>query len=500
MLHPDRSALTLQHAAPGHMSLLAYPLLAMAVFWTIIPTLVHTAPPLDVVESAMWGREWVIGTYKHPGMPSWLLEAGRWLDGGRIGWPAYATGQLFNLATLGLTFAFARDLAGSRVALATVLALLGVEYFSWRSVEFNHTQAQMPFWVGAAWCAWHAVKRGTLRWWLGLGAMAALGLYAKLSNAMELIVIAGWVLSMPRGRARLSTRGPWLGALLFLVMATPAARWLVNTNFQALNYASARGQEQSLLATLLFPANALLQAAPIVLALGVAGVFARGAVAPPAPQPRTPDADWYLVVISVVPPVMLIGSALAGGSGVRATWLAPALPLLTVLLLQRLETRLSDAVLTRLAAVALGVAVLVPLGYAVAVPNLARFSDAPPLRVRWPQQEIARALAAAWTAETGKPLEVVAGSSWSAGLVGLNHPDRPSILTEGQLAFSPWIVERKRIGKGALVVWTEGRGAIAMPALEKLVAGHPVKELRVPVPRGKPGQEVVLKYAILPPG
>ena len=44
------------------------------VVWTITPSIINSAPPLDVVEGYMWGREWVLATYKHPAMPSWVLE------------------------------------------------------------------------------------------------------------------------------------------------------------------------------------------------------------------------------------------------------------------------------------------------------------------------------------------------------------------------------------------------------------------------------------------
>ena len=68
------------------------------VAWTLAPALTHSAPPLDVVEGYMWGREWVIATYKHPALPSWALEASR-LATGAVGWPAYFVSQLFIAAT-----------------------------------------------------------------------------------------------------------------------------------------------------------------------------------------------------------------------------------------------------------------------------------------------------------------------------------------------------------------------------------------------------------------
>lgn len=477
---------------------LLWPLLAMVVLWTVVPALVHSAPPLDVVESAMWGREWVVGTYKHPAMPAWFVEAGRYLNGGRIGWPAYFASQLFNLATLLCTYLLARDLINERVATAAVLSLLGVEYFSWRSIEFNHTIAQMPFWVGAALCAWRAVDRGALVWWLALGLVAALGLYAKLSNAMLLIVIAGWILATPKGRATLKTAWPWLGAAVFAVMCAPLLHWLVTSDFQSLAYASARGRDQSVLATLLFPANAALQAAPIALALALAGLFS-ARTPDVAIAARTPAAMTFLLWIAVLPPLLSIVSALLGGSGLRASWLAPSLPLLGVLFIARFEHKLTQPVQAYLGRVGLALTIALPLVYAVAVPNLHRWTTAQPLRVVWPQADIARELAAAWSAETSRPLRIVAGTSWIAGLVGIDHPDRPSIMTEGVAAFSPWIKPERLRHEGALLVWTEGRGANASPDLVAMAAGHEIRERRIAFAHGKNGEDIVVKYVVLQP-
>jgi 4-amino-4-deoxy-L-arabinose transferase-like glycosyltransferase len=478
---------------------LVLPLALMAALWTFVPAFVHTAPPLDVVESALWGREWVVGTYKHPAMPGWMFEISRWFDFGRIGWPAYLGGQLFNLATLALTFLLARDLAGVRVAVAAVLATLGIEYLSWRSVEFNHNLAQMPFWIGSAWVAWRAVERGTLDWWLALGAVAAAGLYGKLSNAMLLLVIAGWILSLPRGRASLKSIGPWAGAALFVVVCIPLVHWLVISGFAPLSYAEARGREQTLVATLLFPANAALQAAPIVLTLAIAGFFARDAETPAVPTQLAAGADRFLWLMALAPPLLSAVLALLGGSGLRASWLAPALPLMAILLVARWPGKLDDAVMTRLRTIGIALAVLIPLGYGLGVFTQSRFSNGPLLRVSWPQAEIASTLSKVWTDATGKPLRIVTGRAWSAGLVALDHPDRPSIFTEGELAYAPWITPERLARDGTLVVWSENSSAGITPAMQILIAGKPITEKRIPMPRGKPGAEVVMKYVIIAP-
>ena len=487
--------------------LLRAPLLTMAVLWTLVPALIHTSPPLDVVESAVWGREWVIATYKHPAMPAWVLELSRSVSGGRIGWSAYAVSQIFNLATLALTYLLARDLAGARVATAAVLTLLSVEYFSWRSIEFNHTLAQMPFWIGAVWSAWRAVQNRATGWWLALGAVAAFGLYAKLSNAMLLLVIAGWIVTTPRGRATLTSPGPYLGALVFAVMSVPLLRWLMATGYMPLEYASARGRDQSLFATLLFPVNAILQAVPILFTLGLAITLAKSsadvrplAIATAIRSPAsTPQSRHFLLLMAAAPALLSIVFALIGKSGLRAAWLAPSLPLFAVWITAQLATRLHDRVLQRASDVGLALAIILPLAYAAAIPTINRYTSAPLLRVNWPEAAIARDVLQAWKAATDKPLRIVVGSTWAAGLVALNHPDRPSIFTDGIQPYAPWISPERLQREGALVVWIEGRTSGETPVLDALIGTRPVQSIPIALTRAKRTHPTVLKYVVLPP-
>ena len=81
---------------------LALVCLAQLVLWTAIPALVHSAPPLDVVEIALWGREWVWATFKHPAFPAWILEIGRVLTGSAH-WPAYLFSQIAVVVPRGRT-------------------------------------------------------------------------------------------------------------------------------------------------------------------------------------------------------------------------------------------------------------------------------------------------------------------------------------------------------------------------------------------------------------
>ena len=71
----------------------------------------YSAPPLDVVEMLVWGREGAVATYKHPNLPGLLLEAVRRLSFGAF-WPAYALAQACVVASFITVYLLGRDLLG----------------------------------------------------------------------------------------------------------------------------------------------------------------------------------------------------------------------------------------------------------------------------------------------------------------------------------------------------------------------------------------------------
>ncbi len=138
-----------------------------------------------------------------------------------------------------------------------------------------------------------------------------------------------------------------------------------------------------------------------------------------------------------------------------------------------------------------------PFAYALVVAAGPSRAGAP-LRVSWPQAEISKRFAAIWARETGRPLRIVAGDDWIAGLVGISAKDRPSILSRGNPAFSPWITPDRLERDGMLIVWDAKTGRIPEP-LRPLVAAHPARQERFSWRRSKDRGDLVIGYAIVPP-
>lgn len=467
-----------------------------ALVWTLAPALTHHAPPLDVTESYLWGHEWVVGTFKHPNMPGWVLELSRELTGA-TGWPAYLASQLFVATTLLFVFLLGREMMDLPRALAGMLLLFGVFYFAWPTIEFNHNVAQMPFWAGIAWMLWRLRSRPEAVWWALLGFLAADSLYAKLSSGLLLFVAGLWILYDRPLRKQLAAPGPWIGFGIFLVLTGPLLIWLIRSHFAPLLYAAERSAGTGG-GPLEFLGAQLLACLGLIVLAAAAGLIGQGHETAGVPAPR--DAIMFLSALTLAP--LLLTALVAGlaGAGLKSMWGSPMLGLSGLLTVALTSQRFSQRVLERLAAGVLILLTVLPLGYGLDTLLEGRLSGKPK-RQNWPQAAIATRFDQLWREQTGKPLRIVTGERWVAGLVALKAGPMPSILTDGDLSISPWITQERLARQGTLVVWEMIKPDDPPPGglyvmLYGLATG--VERFRWPLFPGAP--PLLIGYAIVPPG
>ena len=487
---------------PG--AVLAVFLAAHCFIWTLVPILVHDGMPMDVVEGYAIGREWVIGTYKHPAMPSWLLEVSRWLTGA-VGWPAYVLSSSSVIATYAFGSLLGRDLTDGRRAAAGALLLSGVLYFSWVSPEFNHNVLQMPFWTGVIFALWRARRTGFTGWWALVGALAAGGIYAKLSTAVLLVVLMAYIGWDPKCRASLRVPGPWIGLGVFLVLAAPLANWLIDTNFQLLDYAEARAGSGRAGNVVLFLWKQIASSAGLLLLLALAAVRWHVPLIDTRNDDRqipiavSDDAARFIAAVYLGPIALMVFCAAITGAGLKGAWGTSMLSLTGLACIMAAGRYRIPLALHRIAAGAFVLLLAIPVAYAASVRLSDRFSKSPP-RVAWPQQEIAARFQKIWWERTGQPLRIVAGDLWIGGMVATLAQDRPALLIEGDLGRSPWLDRAKLEKHGALIVtWRR------LPMLLQHDFPH-VRALGVEssevfhVDFGRQGRDLTVYYIIVPPG
>ena len=465
--------------------------LVQMVCWTLAPALTHSAPPLDLVEMLVWGREGVVATHKHPNLPGLVLDAVSRLSRGAL-WPSYLVSQALVAASFAGVYLLGRELLGPSRALGGTLLLTGIYYYSWPTPEMNHNVAQMPLWAWLCLSLWHATRGRGIAWWIAAGVTAGLALWAKYMAAVLLATAFAWMLADAQARSRFATPGPWLALGAFALIALPQARFLIASEFTPLAYGMRRSLETSGGAADFALAQVACHGVLVLMAVA-AGLFGPGAAGRP---PEEASARKFLLTMGLGPVVAVTVAAAVTGMGARSMWGAPMFNLSGLLLLAFLSGRFDDRAPVRLAGAAAVLLLAVPAVYAASVVHRADLSDRPS-RVVWPQDEIARALLESYARETGQAPGVVAGPVWEAGLVALDAPGRPSVLIDGSFAKSPWLSPRAAAMAGVLAVWPTG--AAPTWELAALIDGRPVRHAAFAWTDSVSARAIELSWVIVPP-
>ncbi len=465
-------------------------------FWTVLPALVAVAPPGDVVEGFMWGREWVLLTYKHPQLPAWLLETAYLLTGS-YRWPQYLLSQVVVSSTFIFVYLLSRDILGRNRALAAVVLMPSIYFFCWPTPQFNHDYAQMPFWAAICWLLWRSVSRNGPGWWLALGLVAGIGIYAKFSTGLLLMFGGLWVLWDTRARSHLATRWPWLALAVFLAVIMPVSIALVRMGFLPFSYVANRDSWVMANRARLYYIGVQCSALVGFFAvLAISGLLRRGMV-PAADATRVPPIERraliYVLWMGMGPAILVMIASLF--SGVGEAWGAPMYNLIGIVAIALLGHRLGSREMRALMVCSAACIVVLSSAYAgIRWSSCNLFGHLQP--VCWPSQAISDEAEAYWHKQVQTPLGIVGGETGVAMVAGLKAYDKPSIFTDLNMQFAPWITRQRLREQGMLVVW-QGEGA-PPPKVQAWVKYLPVKTVLFDWSLNAPPLPV--SFVAIPPG
>ncbi|MGP1629939.1 MAG: glycosyltransferase family 39 protein [Giesbergeria sp.] len=457
------TALPPPQSQPGISRSVLVAALLYLLAWSLLPPLLAPSFPLDVVESLTWGREWQWGYYKHPPLSPWVLHLA-WLAFGKVG--PFLLSQLCIAATLWCVWRTGcRLMAPERAFIGTVLTM-GVAFYNYPALEFNHNIAQMPLWAALGLCQLAALQDGRLRQWLALGVLAGLGLLTKYSVGV-LLACLGLYLVLSQARRVLRQPGPWLALAVALAVLTPHLVWLWQSDWLPMTYAINRSAADAAhnprLSAVMFLATQALNHLPLALIVLVAALGTRRTLRLPAPQsPPTPvpvrlHTHWpgYLLTLALGSGLLVTLLGVVLGLRLRDMWGGPMWAFSGLLVAASLPTAWLAPMQPRLLR---GLAVWLVLVSLLAGAYLATSAHwrHRPARTDWPAAALGAQAEATWNALAQCPLDTVAGNYWLAGLTAVDAPDRPSILIDSDPRYSPWITPQRLQAHGALWIWQPG--------------------------------------------
>ncbi len=474
------------------------------VLWTVIPALVSPNAPLDVIEGYAWGREWLMGTYKHPPMQAWCLETLLFLTG-RAPWAHFLASQIAVMAAFWAVWQMSRRIMAENVALIGALLLEGVVYYNFTSTEFNPNVLQLPFWALIGLFFHRAIKEDQLKDWLLLGLWSACGLYTKYSTSLLLLVFAGLLVLHPEARRRLSGKGPYMAVLVTFLLFLPHIVWLFHNDFLPIDYISSRIERSAGSQHLAHPLQFLMSQILVILPMMILlpAVVTKKTFSLSSSDDLEPFDHHFLNVMVFGPFLILLFISLIGVK-VRDMWGTPLWGYMGLWVINRPHVAFSKKNLRRFTYAWLTVFAVTLFGYAgwaVYYPYLTHTVE----RIHFPGRALAMQIDDVWHREENAPLLYVIGDTWPSGNVAYYAPERPHVLIKGDYTISPWIKPEDIQRYGAVLTWciencAHHNYAEQMP---DYIRDFPQAKIQNPIilPRqtGAKVPPVTVGWAILPP-
>ncbi|CAM4200149.1 glycosyltransferase family 39 protein [Psychrobacter arenosus] len=462
-------------------------LLLYFLIWAITPALLASSVPLDVSEGINWGSEFQWGYYKHPPLSSWILFS--FYDVfGHFG--PYLLSQLYVILTLWLVYRLGTKVMSKDRALLGTALTLGVVYYTYPSLEFNHNVAQFPIWTALSLFFYQSVTHNRYRDWLLFALVGGLGMLTKYSVIFLLLPMALYLV-LPKQWHLLKSPKPWLAALLMLAVFAPHFYWLSQNEWLPLTYANGRSHEGNLSSNIAthfsgfgFALAQLVAHLPLLVMLVLLrkSVSIKQALAVPlntvslsasahnttstttAPntlnsqhtltqQPLNQTPLKLLAYLWLTPLLLLLGLSLVFGLGLRDMWGMPMWSLSGLLFAAIIRPNALAAVLPKLRkylVIWLGLVTVLMLTY-LAFGHSIRDK---PSRMDWPEQALAGQAQETWQSLSSCSLDSVSGDRWLGALVAMNSaPSKwPSQMISGTANLSPWMTPQRLSEQGTLVM------------------------------------------------
>jgi 4-amino-4-deoxy-L-arabinose transferase-like glycosyltransferase len=465
--------------------------------WTALPTLAYPNLPLDLIEALTYGREWQLGYDKLPPLPWWVVEALYRLIGHDFAY--YALSQITVLAALTLVWLTGRAMIGPFGALSGVLIIDGLHYFNFTAPKFNHDVIQLPFWALAGFSFYRALRGGGLLYWCLLGAGIGVSLWAKYFVVVLIAPLALFLILDRDARRHLATPGPWLAAIVALLIMAPHLIWLVKNDFLPFAYASARAApSRGLIDHVLHPAGfALGQAGFLVPSFLIALplLWPRGKA---DPQATLASPDFRLItLLAFGPAATVLALAAITGRGTVAMWGYPLWLFLGLWIVFVVDRSRVKAELLKVVAMWAIVFTVYAIAFLVNYQILPGF-DHRYRATSFPGEAMAREISQRYRAQTNRPLTYVIGSMWDGGNIGHYAAEHPRVLIDGRPARAPWIDLSDLRSKGAVIVWTDG-DLRTLPLAYRSFAEHALVQQPFEVPFRNGGRTLNVGWAIVPP-
>ena len=427
--------------------------LVSSFLWIVQTSLCHRILPRDIIEAIVWGEEMQWGQMKSPPLSGWLAALFSYLTG-HADWGLYLLSQLTFVCAIYFVYKLAREFFDEYGAAASAMLLFFLFYYMPPAMKFCSHSTQFALLPAIGWFFWRGVRDDRLRDWLLLALFAALATLGKYSATQMLVGCFVFMVICPDARKRFGSPGPYLAAVLYLLLLLPHFMWLFDHDFLPVRHLGERLEDNdrglfiaflSFLAVLMpyviLPAVLFVMRLPVKLSRS----FFKELLPREQSDPRR-QALIYSLVLTLVPELFYLIPACLG-EAVIVAWFSYLAGFTGITAVALLPGGVTEKIFRRLCLVLWCYFIVLFIGTAFDV------MSRPRLRIHSDPQAIV-SLAEKFYKERsgGREIPLVYGDRWLAGVVQNYSPRRPRACASNDVCNME--LYRDRLKKeGALIIF-----------------------------------------------
>jgi hypothetical protein len=472
--------------------------LTQAVLWLLVPSLFYSAPPGDLADVLMIGREFQLGSYLGPPLAFWLAELA-YKALGLFG--VYLLAQVCVVVGYWAVFKLGQSIVGTRHAALAILLMVGVSAVTVQTPDFGPAVLAMPLWALSLLHYWRAIGEGRRGFWLLLAIELGLLLLTSYSGLLLLAGLIIFPVADARARAAFRHAEPWLAIAFVLFIVAPYVAWLLHRGELGL---AIFGDARIAATGVDFASRILLvHFGLLILVVLVSGWPRRRRALPPVIDGTRPErrALVFIYFFALMPALAAIAIVVT----LHATsGLEPFAPLVVLSGLAAVAVAGGRVLLYRERLVSfawLGLLVAPPTLIVLGL-GLLPWLLATEFKVSQPAGTMGRYFADSFQRRTGQPLQYVAGDQRLATLVALGAPSRPSVFLNAAPSRSPWADAARLRERGGVIVWPVTDASGSPPASVRAAFPDMVAEVPRVFERPVQGRLPLMRvgWAVIRPG
>jgi 4-amino-4-deoxy-L-arabinose transferase-like glycosyltransferase len=465
------------------------------LIWTIVPTILRKALPMDALEGFVWGQNLAWGYDRNPWLNAWLTALGVKV-GGLSGWMVYFFSQVSVALCFWAVWKLGKKIFNPILAVIAVFLLEGMQYYSIAAVDFNDNVLELGLWALLILYFYQAIDQQKIKDWVLVGIFAFLSLMAKYFAVMLFLPLILFLITTKKGRESFEKTGVYLAGLIFIIGVMPHLIWLWQHDFATFGYALHRVTDTYFwrLSPTYF---ALMQNITFSLPVFLFALFwqpmEKGKIISPEPEVSNYDL-YFLFCVALGPFIAAVLLGYFSKMTLHVMWGTPLLSFWGLLFFALVKPTITKKTFYRVVIGFFTVSLITVAVYSYTILYRGGNSSA-----NYPARDIAKYVLEKWSKTSAELPLYVAGDRYSAGYVAYFLSGQPKVLVLDNGNFSTDdIIQLKR--EGALLVWSDRRDPVTPTINKYFPTLNQIESKEFPYYHSRKRNVEKINIAILPAG